>query len=485
MNVSEYQKFDGLSLAGLVRKKETTPQELLDCAITLAEQRNPSINAIIAKLYDYAHQQIAKGPLRGPFFGVPYLLKDLNGPLGGIATTRGSAFFATTVPPTDGELVKRLKAAGLVIFGKTNTCELGLSLTCEPRLHGATRNPWNLDHTSGGSSGGSCAAVAARILPMAHATDGFGSIRVPAACCGLIGLKPSRGRISLHPYFGELLAGLATEHAVTRSVRDSAALLDATAGPVAGDPYALALPTKSFLQQSQTTPDRLRVAYTTDSGVDAPVDPECIAAVQRTAKLCADFGHDVEESDPGIDGEMVWETFRTIVSANLAVTLASHPEGRKPEPSQLENMTLATAKLGEAVSAEKYIRATQAAHRLGRQMAQFHQDYDVLLTPTFASPPVKLGWLDMMMEDVEDYWKRVMRFAPFPVWFNMTGQPAMSIPSGLSRSGLPLGVQLSARYGDEATLLKLATQIEQSSEWHKLWPKISIIYPYDSVSSLP
>lgn len=251
---AEYIAHDALGLAELVKSRRVTPAELLDAAIACVEALNPQINAVVMELYDMARQAIASGLPTGPFHGVPYLLKDLNGSLGGVPTTRGSRFFRDVIPPEDGELVKRLKRAGLVIFAKTNTCELGLSVTCEPQLYGPTRNPWDLDRTPGGSSGGASAAVAARMVPMAHAADGFGSIRVPAACCGLVGLKPTRGRNSLAPYLGEGVAGLVAEHAVTRSVRDCAALLDATSGPAPGDPYAAPPPARPFLAEVGADP---------------------------------------------------------------------------------------------------------------------------------------------------------------------------------------------------------------------------------------
>jgi amidase len=465
-SLPEYDSSDGLGLAALVRGKHVTPQELLEAAIARVEARNPAINAVVMRLDDYGRRAIAAGLPDGPFTGVPYLLKDLNGSLGGVRTTRGSRFFADAVPPEDGELVKRLKRAGLVIFGKTNTCEMGLSVTCEPRFYGPTLNPWDPTRTPGGSSGGAAAAVAARIVPMAHAADGFGSIRVPAACCGLVGLKPTRARNSLAPYLGEAVAGLVAEHAVTLTVRDCAALLDATAGPADGDPYAAPPPARPYLQEVGADPGRLRIAFTAGGKNGAEADPECVAVLERTARLCAELGHDVEEAAPELDGALAWRTFLTLVAVGMKLNLESHPTaGRPPRPDEVERVTLATARLAESIGPADYVRATQTAHRLGRQTARFHRRYDVLLTPALGTPPVELGWLDMMMEDVHEYWRRIERFTPFTVWFNLTGQPAMTLPGGETASGLPLAVQAVARFGDEATLFRLAAQLETARPW--------------------
>ena len=464
---AEYEQYDALGLADLVRRKEVTPGELLEAAIERVEARNPAINAVTMKLYDFGRKAIIDGLPDGPFRGVPFLMKDLTSPIAGVRMTRGSKFFADAPPAAfDSEHVKRLKRAGLVIFGRTNTCELGLSLTCEPQLHGPTRNPWNVAHISGGSSGGAAAAVAARMLPVAHASDGFGSIRAPAACCGLVGLKPTRSRNTFAPFAGEGLGGVSTEHAVSLTVRDSAALLDATRGPGPGDPYVAPPAAGPYLKEAGANPGELRIAWTARSPNGARVDPECLRLLADTVELCVDLGHRVEERDPQIDGAAVVPTFLTLASANTVVNLASHPTaGRPAREGEVERITWLTAKMGEKIGAPEYVRATQTAHRLGRQMAAFHSEWDVLLTPGLASPAVKLGWLDMMMDDVNEYWRRVFAFSPFTVWFNLTGQPGMMLPLGQSSSGLPLAVQLVARYGEEATLFRLGAQLESARPW--------------------
>jgi amidase len=473
---AEYERYDGLGLAGLVQGRHVTPEELLEAAIARVEARNGLVNAVTMPLYDYARKAVAAGLPAGPFHGVPFLMKDLTSAIAGVPMTRSCRYYADAPPPAaDSEHVARLKRAGLVIFGRTNTCELGLSLTCEPQLHGPTRNPWDPTRISGGSSGGAAAAVGARMLPMAHATDGFGSIRAPAACCGVVGLKPTRGRNTMAPYLGEGLAGLSAEHAVTLSVRDSAALLDATAGAGAGDPYAAPRATRPFREEVGADPGRLRVAFTSVTPNGAKVEADSLRALAETAKLCADLGHHVEEANPVIDGDAVVPTFITLVAANTVVNLAGHPtKGRSAHEDEVEKVTWATAKLGERVSGADYVRATQTAHRLGRQMAAFHGQWDVLLTPGLATLPVPLGYLDMMLDDVNEYWRRVFHFSPFTVWFNLTGQPAMMLPLGRSGSGMPVATQLVARFGDEATLFRLAAQLEAARPWFDRRPPLAM-----------
>ena len=471
---ADYENHDAVGLAGLVARGETTPDELLEVAIERIEARNGAVNAVTNRLYDYGRRAIAEGLPDGPLKGVPYLLKDLSASLAGCPTTRGCKFFEDVVPAEDSELVKRLKQAGVVVFGRTNTCELGLSLTCEPQLHGATKNPWDTTRISGGSSGGAAAAVGARMLPAAHASDGFGSIRAPAACCGLVGLKPTRNRNTMAPFMGEGLGGLSTEHAVTLTVRDSAALLDATCGPGAGDPYSAAPPARPFLEEAGADPGRLRIAFTRRTPNGAPVEADALRVLEETASLAADLGHRVEEADPAIDGEAVVPTFLTLMAANTAVNLASHPTaGRAAREDEVERITWLSAKMAEAVSGADYVRATQTMHRLGRQMAAFHGGYDLLLTPGLATGiAVKLGWLDMTMDDVDEYWRRVFHFSPFTVWFNITGQPAVMLPIGTNADGLPVAVQAVAPYGDEATLFRFSAQLEAARPWFDRKPAL-------------
>ena len=464
---TDYENYDAVGLAALVARGETTPEALLEAAIERVEARNEAVNAIVNRLYDYGRRAIADGLPDGPLKGVPYLLKDLGASLAGCPTTRGCKFFEDVVPAEDSELVKRLKRAGMVIFGRTNTCELGLSLTCEPQLHGPTRNPWDRTRISGGSSGGAAAAVGSRMLPAAHASDGFGSIRAPAACCGLVGLKPTRGRNTMAPYLGEGLSGLATEHAVALSVRDSAAILDATCGPGAGDPYSAAPPDRPFLEEVGADPGRLRIAYTSRAPNGAPVEADALRVLEETAGLAAELGHRVEEADPDIDRAAVVPTFLTLMAVNAAVNLSSYPSaGRAAREDEVERITWLSAKMGEGIDGADCVRAAQTMHRLGRQMAAFHRGYDILLTPGLATgTAVKLGWLDMTMDDLDEYWRRVFHFSPFTVWFNLTGQPATMLPIGTSDDGLPVAVQAVAPYGDEATLFRFSAQLESARPW--------------------
>jgi Asp-tRNA(Asn)/Glu-tRNA(Gln) amidotransferase A subunit family amidase len=471
---ADYEQYDALGLAALVKAGKVLPAELLEAAIERVEARNGAVNAVTMKLYDYGRKAIADGLPDGPFTGVPYLLKDLGAYLAGAKMTRGSKFFADTPPSTfDTEHVKRLKKAGLVIFGRTNTCELGLSLTCEPQLHGATKSPWDVTRISGGSSGGAAASVGASMLPMAHASDGFGSIRAPAACCGVVGLKPTRGRNTFAPATGEGLGGCSTEHAVTLTVRDTAALLDATAGAGPGDPYTAPPPPRSFLTEAQAERKQLRIAYTTVAPNGAPVDTEYLKALAETVVFCKDLGHKVVEADPEIDRADVVPTFLTLAAVNTMVNLGSHPTaGRPARKGEVENVTWGTAQRSEKITSADYVRATQTMHRLGRQMAVFHERHDVLLTPGLGTLPPKLGWIDMMLEDVDEYWRRVFTFSPFTVWFNLTGQPALMLPLGRSATGFPIAVQLVGRYGEEGTILSLGAQLEKARPWFDRKPSV-------------
>ena len=463
---AEYESYDALGLAALVKAGEVSAAEVLEAAIARVELRNPAINAVVMELYDHAAQAIAAGLPDGPLRGVPFLLKDLGSALAGARTARGSRFFADLPPATEDSVhVTRLKQAGMVIYGKTSTCELGASLTCEPQLYGPARNPWDLERTPAGSSGGAAAAVAARMLPIAHASDGFGSIRAPAASCGLVGLRPTRARNTMAPHFGESLGGLAIEHAVALTVRDSAALLDATSGPAPGDPYIAPPPARPFLEEVGADPGALRVAFTANAPNGAPVAADSLRVLQETASLCEDLGHRVAEADPAIDRADVIPTFRTISAIQILYLLRAHPSGRTPAPGELETVVADTARLAETIDGTTYMAAVHTAHRIGRQMAAFHADWDVLLTPGLGTLPPRLGWMDMMMEDLEEYWRRVFEFSPFTVWFNLTGQPAMMIPLGTTESGFPVAVQAIARHGDEATLFRLASQLEEARPW--------------------
>lgn len=463
----DLDRYDGLGLAALVRQREVSAAELLDAAIARVEARNPTINAVIHRIDEEARRVIGTGLPAGPFTGVPYLLKDLGALYAGTPTSNGSAFFCDAVADHDSEIVLRLKRAGLVIFGKTNTSEFGLSTSVEPRLFGPTRNPWNHAYSAGGSSGGAAAAVAAGMLPMAHATDGGGSIRIPASACGLFGLKPTRARTPAGPDVGESWNGAGIGHAVTRSVRDSAALLDATAGPDIGDPYCAPPPRGSFLAEVGADPGKLRIAVTTTAWNGSSVDPECVAAAMDAARLCESLGHDVTEASPAIDEEARNAAMRIIICAHTRATLELRGKalGREPRPQDVETSTWATAEYGRQVTASDYAKAIRALHQTSRVVGRFFGDYDVLITPTMCRPPHKLGVLAQSGNDPHAYLVAILGTIAFTSPFNTTGSPAMSVPLSWSHDGLPIGVQFAADFGAEATLFRLAAQLEKARPW--------------------
>jgi len=346
-----------------------------------------------------------------------------------------------------------------------------MSITCEPQFYGPTKNPWNDEVTPGGSSGGAASAVSARILPAAHSSDGFGSIRVPASCCGLVGLKPTRGRNSFAPGLGERTGGTVAEHTVSITVRDTAAILDATAGPSPGDPYFAPPPARPWLTEVSTDPGKLRVAFTYGGSTGAVCDGEHKRVLDETLKVLTDLGHTVEEVDPPIDNDEMQEIFRTLMASNAAQTIRSHPtKGRLPLEGEVEKVVAATAAKGESVTGYDVFLAQGRMHGCGRRMAAFHDDWDVLLTPGLGHMPPKLGWLDMMMDDADEYWDRVAAFSPYTVWFNLTGAPAISLPTGQTEEGFPVSVQVVGRFADEATLFRLSGQLEEAMPWRDRRP---------------
>ena len=467
----EFAFMDATAQAELVRKKEVQPLELLEAAIKRIEKINPTLNAVVTPMYDQARAAAPEVNLDAPLAGVPFLLKDILATYAGVRFTLGSSLLRHFVPDHDSELVVRLKKAGLVILGKTNTPEFGLLPTTEPALFGPCRNPWDLERTTGGSSGGSSAAVAAGIVPMAHANDGGGSIRIPASCCGLFGLKPTRGRNPLGPDFGDAIGGLVAEHAVTRSVRDSAVLLDATSGPDIGDPYWAPPPERPFTNEVGADPGNLRIAFTTESIAGVPIHPDCIQAVQETAALCADLGHEVTQAAPKMSGDSLTEMFSVLWSSSTAATLSI----LKAKQDQVEPLSWALYEKGCQISAPEYMQTITALQRVSRQFARFFVEYDLLLTPTLAEPPVPLGTFDATADDPMKGFRRSKTFVPFTPICNVTGQPAMSVPLFWNREELPIGSHFVGRFGDEATLFRLAAQLEEARPWKDKIPPISVI----------
>jgi amidase len=472
--VIDVERYDGLGLAELVRTREVTPEELLEACLARIDKRNPVVNAIVTRMDDQARAAIRAGVPAGPFSGVPYVLKDLGALYAGVVTSYGARMFARNVPDHDSELTARLKRAGLVIVGKSNTPELGLSPSTEPRLFGPTRNPWRLEHSAGGSSGGSAAAVACGMLPMAHATDGGGSIRIPASACGLFGLKPTRARNPLGPDVGEGWGGASVAHAVTWSVRDSAALLDATSGADVGDPYWAPPPARPFLTEVGRDPGPLRIALNVTPWNGSPVHPECAEAARAAARLCASLGHHVEEARPEID-EAAWlHATRVVVSASVTAALEAGAAGlgRSLSEDDVERMTWARVADARTMSAADYARSMAVVHRTGRAVARFMTTHDVILSPTMCAPPPRLGVLDMSTTDNAAYATALFASIGFTSLFNWSGNPAMSVPLAMSASGLPLGVQFAARFGEEATLFRLGAQLEAAQPWAGRRPRL-------------
>jgi amidase len=462
----DYLRYDAVGLADLIRRRQVSPLELLDEAIARSEAANPRLNAIVHKCYDAARERAGQSLPDSPLAGVPFLIKDITY-MRGLPCTSGSRLFADYVPDHDAEIVARYRAAGLVIYGKTNTPEFGLNVSTEPALFGACHNPWDLNRTAGGSSGGAAAAVAAGLLPAAHATDGGGSIRIPASCCGLVGLKPTRARNPQGPDVGEGWSGMSTGHVVSRSVRDSAAFLDATHGPAAGDPYCAPPFAGSFLAGMTQAPRRLKIALDTETLTGMPTDPACVEAVNRAARLCESLGHVVEIASPQFDRAVFRAATGVAVSANVANMVDSRLAelGRALTERDVEPNTRATVEYGRSLAAPRFAAAVQTIHKTGRAVARFHETYDVMLTPTLVSPPVPLGWLDTVKLDGAAFADRFARFWGFTNLQNATGQPAISLPLYWSDAGLPVGVQFVGRFGDDLLLLQLAAQLEQAQPW--------------------
>ena len=469
---------DALALAELVRKGDVHPIELVDAVIEAIE-RTADLNAVVTPMFDMARERARDGATEGPFAGVPYLLKDIRSSFKGVPTSDGSALLRNRPARYDSEIVQRHHRAGLICVGKTNTPEFGLTGTTEPHAFGPTRNPWDRERTPGGSSGGAAAAVAARIVPVAHASDGGGSIRIPASCCGLVGLKPTRGRNPLGPDAGDVMNGLVVEHVLSVSVRDSAAALDATAGPDVGDPYWAVPPDRPFLSEVGAPTGQLKVAVSTESPLGSAVHQDCVDAVESTCKMLESLGHRVEEAAPEYDDREFRRAFTAIWFSNLAASLAMHVQdfGREVVESSCEPATLVFGERGAQVSGAQYVGAVATLQAVGRQVARFFQGYDLWLTPTLATPPPPLGFLHPgpADSDVRPFASRVKEFTPFTQLANATGQPAISLPLHWNEDGLPIGVQFTARYGDEAMLFRLAAQLEEARPWRQRKPPLNAL----------
>ncbi len=496
MGFKEYTHYDGIGLAELIEKGEVSPVEVLEETITRTERINPKINAVITEMYDEAKRNIESGLGEGPFKGVPIMLKDILQLYKGARYTMGSKLFKDYVPDIDSEYVKRLKKAGFVIMGKTNVPEFGLMGVTEPEYFGPTRNPWNLEHTPGGSSGGSAAAVAAGLVPIATGNDGGGSIRIPASCCGLFGLKPSRGRTPNGPIEGEVWMGLVVQHVITRTVRDSALVLDITHGADLGSPYEIKEPNYSYYEKINESPGRLKIAFSTDMPLGGDIHPACKNAVLETAKLLEDLGHSVEEAKPDLNFEELAQTYIVGMFGEVAffIRRAEQLIGRKVKRGDVEDTTWLIARIGEAVPIWKSSWAKFVWDSAARIMGKFHEKFDLYMTPTMSYPPAKIGeltpsdlekrlvniieslkieGLPFVIKNFEKIAYRQLKRMPFTQLANQTGQPAMSVPLFMTKEGrLPIGVQFIARFGDELTLLRLAAQLEQAKPWFDKMPDI-------------
>ena len=492
MRYDEYVRHDALGLASLVQKREVSAAELVDAAAARIAAVNARVNAVVHQAVDRA-REAASRPLSGPFAGVPFLLKDLLAAEAGVPTSHGSRFFHGTVLDHDSELVARQKRAGLLLLGKTAASELGILPVTETHAWGITRNPWALERTPGGSSGGASAAVAAGMVPMAHASDGGGSIRIPASCCGLFGLKPSRGRNPFGPDYGEGWHGIAQEHCVSRSVRDSAALLDATAGGDLGAPYFAPPPERPFSQEVGRDPGKLRVSFSLSSLLGREVHPDCAEAVRAAARLCEKLGHSVEEAAPLLDRWEIIHAYLVLGTAETAAAIDGGARwlGREPDASMFEPGTWFFAQVGRAHTAAELASAVHVIHAAGRTMARWFEGRDLWLTPTLAAPPLKVGTLQpsklelaglaalraaptrfALRKALDVLAERAFDWAAFTPLANLTGQPAMSVPLHWNAAGLPIGAHFMARANDEAVLLRVAAQLEQAQPWFNRLPAL-------------
>lgn len=494
MAIPEYDSLDATALAGLVRKKEVQPSELVEEAITRIEAINPRLNAVVHKMYGRAREAAAGTLPEGPFTGVPFVVKDLDGYVGGEPYTGSCRALANFVPAKDSELIARFRRAGVILVAKTNTPELGILGTTEPAMRGPTRNPWNPEHSTGGSSGGSAACVAARVVPMAHAGDGGGSIRIPASACGLFGLKPTRARNPVGPDTSEGWGGYVQQHVLTRSVRDSAAMLDATHGPSVGDSYAVVPPARPFLQEVGAPPGRLRIAFSTGSLFGKRVHPDCMAAVKDAVKLCQELGHEVVEDAPRLDWSELVRAYLVTVAAGVAIAVEETAQvtGKPPQPEDFEPTTWALSQLGTILSAADLQRSRDVTWRATRAVGAFFERCDLFLDATLAYPPVRIGELALKPAELaalavlrrvpvraaflrllDDLAANSLERTPNTQLFNQTGQPAMSVPLFWNAAGLPIGVQFAARFGEEATLFRLAAQLEEARPWKDRKPPLA------------
>jgi amidase len=473
MKLNEYASQDATGLATLIRSGEVSVAEVHKAACQAIEAVNPKINALAAPLFDKPLDYNASGP----FAGVPFAIKDIVCHAANVPTRYGSRMIPANFSfPHDTELMKRWRAAGLATLGRTTTPEFGYNSNSEALAYGSTKNPWNTTRSAGGSSGGASALVAARGLPVAHANDGGGSIRIPAAICGLVGLKPTRGRVSLGPDAAEALSGMAIEFAVTRSVRDAAALLDAVEGPGIGEKYEIARPARPYAKEVSANPGKLKIAISPKGWSPVPIDPACVGAVEKTAKVLAGLGHHIEMATPQFDVEAFDNANVNLWSAGLAdwVLAFAGMLGVKPTHDNIEATIWACMAHGQKLSAIDLLTAEHVMNTVCRAVGAFFQNYDLLLTPTVAAPATPLGFLNAndASLDAAAWTRKIFTNMPFTALFNVTGQPAISLPLCMSDDGLPIGLQFVGHYGDEARLFQIAAQLEKAMPWADRRPAV-------------
>ncbi len=469
----DYANHDGLGLAALVAAKDVTPAELLDAAIARIERHNGVLNAVVYKAYEEARTVAAGALPEGPFKGVPFLIKDLGVRVKGWPRSSGSRFACVDADGEDSTLITRYRAAGLVLAGKTNTPEFGIpGVTTSARL-GPCRNPWNPDHISGGSSGGAAAAVAAGMVALAHASDGLGSIRIPAACCGLVGLKTTRDRNPNGQHDSDRAIGFSVDHVVTRTVRDSAAMLDATGTPEPASPFAWPAKERPYLDEVSASPGKLRIAWSSETPTGNPIEPEVRAALERTAETLATLGHQVREGGLGIDYRALYRAQGMVSAANFAAGMKRWIEIKGREPGDdIEGLARRLYERGKQISGQDAFWGWQQLRLMNRQILARFEGLDVFLTPVLATNVPRVDYLDTLMDDLKEFDARQAASFGFTPPFNMTGQPSLSLPLWHSRSGLPIAMMFTGRYADEASLFRLAGQLEKELPWAERKPPI-------------
>ena len=474
MTFKEYADYDGMGLTALVRKGEVTPAEITEAAIERIERLNPAINAVVYKAYDEARAAAKASLPDGPLKGAPFLVKDLLITVAGWPRTSGSKWCVGIVDAEDSGLMKKYRSSGVVTLGKANLSEFGVAGTTENALFGPCANPWNTEHMVGGSSGGSAAAVAAGLVPLAHGGDGRGSIRIPASACGLVGMKPTRDRNIDMPDGYDFAQGYVVEHVMTRTVRDCAAMLDVTGVHEPTAPYAQPAKDRPYLEEIQRSPGRLKIAWSSQTANGRPINPEVQAALEATADLLTRLGHEVVPRDLPVDQRALWGAQNAFSGANFAGGMKRMVEliGREPADDELEAMTWASLKGGRRATGEAAMYDAQQLRMMAHQILSLYVEFDVFLTPTLAAPPPKLGYLSPVLNAPRDLARRNGEFFPFCGPANMTGQPSISLPLHKSADGLPMGMMFTGRYADEATLYRLAGQLEKECPWKDRRPAV-------------